>query len=116
MCILLREEPNGFCTPKCSMETIFFSCSADQLRKLIRECVKLELQEHYPPKESINAGFISRKEAATILRISLVSLGTYAKMGLIPSYRLGNRVLFKEHEVLTSVLQVKTFRKGGFDK
>lgn len=96
---------------------ILLSFSKQEFEQIIRNCIKAELQNGItqspaPPK----AGFISRKEVVRILGISIVTLGDYCKRGMIPSYRIGCRVLFKEHEVIASVAHVKTIKhKRGLD-
>jgi excisionase family DNA binding protein len=52
--------------------------------------------------------FISRKEAATILKVSLPTLGEWSKAGIIKSYRIATRVRYKRKEVIQALRQVKT--------
>lgn len=89
---------------------VFFSCSLEELEKLVQECIKSELNNHLAIAPSTKTEFISRKKVTSMLGISLVTLGDYCKRGVIPSYRIGCRVLFKEHEVIESVIQVKSIR------
>ena len=88
---------------------ILFSCSLEELEKLIRDCIKSEFKNHTQPPPPPKAGFISRKRAASILGISLATLNHYCKE-IIPSYRIGSRVLLKENEVIESVAMVKTLK------
>lgn len=95
---------------------VFFSCSLEELEKLIKDCIKSELKNHLAIAPALKTEFISRKKAASILGISLATLGDYCKRGVIPSYRIGSRVLFKENEVIESVSQVKNLKhKKGID-
>jgi excisionase family DNA binding protein len=59
--------------------------------------------------------FISRKEAAGLLQVSLPTLNDWTKEGLLNSYRIGTRVLYKPEEVEQSVTQrnFTKYRKGG---
>jgi hypothetical protein len=43
--------------------------------------------------------FLTRKEAARRLNISLPTLHSYSKAGITPRHYLGNRVLYKASEV-----------------
>jgi len=52
--------------------------------------------------------FITRKEAAEKLHISLNTLDTYAKDGKVKAYRLGNRVLYKSNEITSALQAMKT--------
>ena len=82
------------------------------LEQLIRECIKSELQNFKPPQEPSpkKTAFISRRRAASILGISLGTLNSYCKNGVIPSYRLGSRVLLMEDEIIQTVQKVKTYK------
>ena len=52
--------------------------------------------------------FLSRKETAKFLKISLPTLHDWTKSGIIPGYRIGNRVLFKKGEIINSMTKIKT--------
>lgn len=82
--------------------------SKEELEHLIKCCVKSELEKHFQPPPNTKTEFISRKKAARLLGISLVTLGEYCKRGMIPSYRIGNRVLLIEKEIVESVSKIKT--------
>lgn len=96
---------------------ILYSYSVEQLEKLIRDCIKSELKNHVPATPFLETKFISRKTTASLLRISLGTLNDYCKRGIIPTYRIGSKVLFIESQVIASVSQVKAVKhkKGGLD-
>ncbi|MBA99632.1 MAG: DNA-binding protein [Saprospirales bacterium] len=48
---------------------------------------------------------MSRKETAEMLGISLPTLSKHTKEGLIPSHRMGNRILYKRSEVIEAIQQ-----------
>jgi excisionase family DNA binding protein len=56
--------------------------------------------------ESSIEGLIVAQQAANILNISLSTLHTYKKQGIIPFHRIGRRVYFKESELLASLKKV----------
>lgn len=69
-----------------------------------------------PPQKSENqTGYLSRKEVAEKLKITLQTLHTWTKEGYLKAYRMGSRVLYKEAEVISMLEQVPTFKhkKGG---
>ncbi len=74
------------------IDALDFNARFDELSKQLRKLIERLNQPSYPR-------LLSRKETAKILGISLVSLSNYVKLGIIPAYRLGNGVLFKENEV-----------------
>ncbi|HUZ58297.1 MAG TPA: helix-turn-helix domain-containing protein [Hanamia sp.] len=51
----------------------------------------------------IKPDFISRQEVATLLKITLPTLHEWTKLGWLKSYKIGNRVLYKPHEVMEAV-------------
>lgn len=61
------------------------------------------------------SNFISRLEVAKLLKISLPTLNDWTKEGLLKSYRIGTRVLYKLHEVEESIKHrdFNEFQKGG---
>jgi len=68
-----------------------------------------------PKKENNQADYISRKEVAKLLRITLPTLHEWTKMGYLKAYKMGTRVLYKELEVkhaFEKKIPVK-YKKGG---
>jgi excisionase family DNA binding protein len=51
--------------------------------------------------------YITRKEAAAKLRVTLATVDKYAKAGIIQSYRIGGRIRFKSSEIEKAFEQVK---------
>ena len=91
---------------------LFSSLSPSDLEELICKCVKKELQDFTPAPPQPDTEFISRKQAASILGISLPTLGLWSKTGVIPSYRICSRVRYKLDEVKNSVNKVQTIKYG----
>jgi DNA-binding transcriptional MerR regulator len=50
---------------------------------------------------------LTRSQTASLLGITLPTLHSYTKMGIIPSYRIGGIVRYKLEEVLNSLKGVK---------
>ncbi len=90
-------------------------------RLSIIENLLIELKQHNLKKEfpeTHATKFLNRRETASLLGISLGSLNSYTKSSILKAYRIGNRVLYKEKEILEeSVSQIKSFkyRKGLID-
>lgn len=51
--------------------------------------------------------FLSRKEVAKLLKVSLPTLNEYTKEQRVKGYRIGARVLYKQSEVESSLLRIK---------
>ena len=66
----------------------------------------LDIQNQSLPEDN----YISRKDTAQLLNISLVTLSTWTKKSLLKSYKIGSRVLYKKSEVIESLRGVEQFR------
>ncbi|WP_262884008.1 helix-turn-helix domain-containing protein [Muricauda hadalis] len=55
---------------------------------------------------------MTRKETAKLLCISLPTLNDWTKTGIVKAHRIGNRVLYKEQEVLEALNEVRTLKTG----
>ena len=82
----------------------------NELQTLIEDSVKKVLDAIQPKEEPTE--LITRKETASILGITLVTLNSWSKFGKIPSYRIGTRVRYKRSEVLESLNKVSTLKFG----
>jgi hypothetical protein len=54
--------------------------------------------------------YLSREEAATILRISLPTLNEYTKKGLIQGRKIGTRMLYLEADIKSAVKDATSLR------
>ena len=68
-----------------------------------------------PQKEKTQSDYLSRKEVAKLLKITLPTLHDWTKVGILKSYKIGTRVLYKENEVKETLEKVPSFKykKGG---
>ncbi|MGY6522425.1 MAG: helix-turn-helix domain-containing protein [Mongoliitalea sp.] len=77
------------------------------INNAIKEAVKdIKPQESAPTSEKL----LTRKETADKLKISLVTLNDWTKRGLIQSYIIGGRVLYKEKEIEASLNKTQTVK------
>ncbi len=80
--------------------------TADELQSIIVDAVKmanLEIDNHLGAFE-INDDYMSQREVAKFLRITLPTLIRWKRLKKIPYYQEGRKVLFKKSELL-SVMQ-----------
>lgn len=56
-------------------------------------------------KQNTKWEYITRKDAAELLKITLPTLHNYIKEGKISSYRIGSRVLLRSDEVENSAIK-----------
>jgi hypothetical protein len=99
-------------------ETRIIDLTVGELKQLFKknsEDIINEIKIQVIDKIESRTKLLTRKEAACLLRMSLGSLNTYSyKRGIIPCHKIGNHVLYKEHECLESLTQVKLakYKKG----
>lgn len=83
--------------------------STKDLQELIDKAVDLKIKiPHLTKKEEIK--YLTRKETADILRISLVTLHEWTKKGIIKSLRLGTRVRYKSTEVEMAFKEIESMK------
>lgn len=58
--------------------------------------------------------FLTRKETATRLRITLPTLNSYTKNGVLKGQRIGYRVLYREEDVTAAIKEIpnRKYRRG----
>ena len=71
----------------------------------IRELLKTAQDQSQETKE-----YITRKEAAKLLKVSLVTISEWSKPnnGTLKPYRIGSRIRFKKKEVLEALTAIET--------
>ncbi len=83
----------------------------DDLRRVIREELeeksKTEIAQKTTEKK---ATYLNRFEVADLLRISLPTLANWTKEGILQSYRIGKRVLYRVDEVNSSLQKVRNLK------
>jgi excisionase family DNA binding protein len=93
--------------------TLLSPIPLDELRNLISESVKVEVEKIsslYKPTNQTE--LITREETSQLLGISLPTLNSWTKLGVLPSYRIATRVRYKREEVLNSVSKVESIKYG----
>lgn len=87
--------------------TQVFGVTPAELKDYILEDVRTELKafkQHFQP--IIPAEYITRKEAAKILKVSLVTLSDWNKKGVLKPYRLGNLIRYKRTELDQALIRI----------
>jgi excisionase family DNA binding protein len=74
----------------------------DAIGKLIDD----KLLQSKSQNEASDTKYISRHEVCDLLKISLPTLNDWSKLGMLQSYKIGNRVLYKKDEVENSLHKV----------
>ncbi|MFN3801336.1 helix-turn-helix domain-containing protein [Belliella pelovolcani] len=77
------------------------------INNAVTEAVKnIKIDASTPQSEKL----LTRKETADKLKISLVTLNDWTKRGLIQSYIIGGRVLYKDSEIEASLYKTQTVK------
>jgi len=82
--------------------------SLNELKEIISESVRIEMQNFGGTKNKKE--FLSREEVASLLGVSLVSLHSYTKEGILQSYKIAGRVLYRQDEVIEAIRKVKNLK------
>src|SRR3982751_1640942 len=86
-------------------EILVIGARLDDLLLRIEQIIDKRLGSLAPQKED-QSEYITRKEAAGVLKITLPTLHDWTKQGWLQSYKIGNRVLYKKKEIENSLRQV----------
>ena len=80
--------------------------TVDTLSDIIRETVRAEIGMKQSSPPSVEDKYLTRKEAATRLKVSLVTLTEWVNRSRLKAYKIGGRVLFRETEVKEALAQI----------
>lgn len=58
-----------------------------------------------PPETSAAPDYISRKEAAALLGVTLVTLDDWTNKGILQAYKIGRRIYYKPGEISAAMIQ-----------
>lgn len=92
------------------MENLILSpITIGELTTVISETVSNEVNRILSlQKQPQQPEYFTRKETAKLLGISLVTLNSWQKNGLVPAYRINTRVRFKKEDVFKSLSKIQT--------
>lgn len=95
-------------------DQILYTMKISDLLNQIEQTIEKQLQKLAPQKHDA-AEYITRKDAAKILKITLPTLHDWTKLGWVKGYKIGSRVLYKRHEVEAAIEGVlnQKHKKGG---
>ena len=78
-----------------------------QISDILEEKLNINLGKAPLEKKS---NYLNRFDVAALLKVSLPTLNNWSKSGIIQSYRIGNRVLYKQEEIEQAVHAVKNLK------
>lgn len=80
----------------------------NDLQNLIRTSIREEIQILLPRKG--DPRYLTRKETAEFLKISLPTLHEYTKNGLVKGFRIGTRILYKLEDIEQDMKSIEVSR------
>jgi excisionase family DNA binding protein len=80
----------------------------DNILKDVREELKAIVLNFQPKKQP---EYLTRKEVAIILKVSLVTLSDWNKKGVLKPYRLGNLIRYKRLEIDQALISIHSKNK-----
>ena len=90
---------------------IFNALSESDLKRILREVLsEQQSSDSIKPETTEKTTFLNRLEVVELLKISLPTLSNWTKEGILQSYRIGRRVLYREDEVTSSLQKVKNLK------
>jgi len=90
------------------MKSIILSeLSVDEFKEILSESLKACNQTHISYSPEKETRYLTRKETAKILKISLPTLHEYTKSGFLKSYRLGKNIRYKRIDIENALLEIK---------
>ena len=80
-----------------------------QLESLVKRAIKESLEEQQnPPQKEYHSFYLSREEVSKLLKISHSTLYNWIREGKIKAYGLGSKVYFKQSEIETLLVPLKS--------
>jgi excisionase family DNA binding protein len=88
---------------------ILQNVTRQDLTAIIESAVSGLIKDFHPSPE-VKTEYLTRKEVAALLRISIPTLHQLIKTGKLKGYRIGGRVLFNKAEVEGSLEEIETLK------
>ena len=88
--------------------TLIENLTAEQMSETFRQIVREELSA-IQPKEDIPK-YLSRDEVCKSLKITLPTLNTYTKKGIIKGCKVGTRVLYLASDIKEALKDASAYR------
>ena len=88
----------------------FIVVTKEDLTNTIASVLKEQLEALSVVDQNNQTEYLTRKEVAKLLGISLPTLSDWSKRGVVPSYRIQSRVRYVKAEVLECLEKVNTIK------
>lgn len=80
------------------------------LDALVRQAIREELKSYVPPTPPVNdlPDYLTRKQVAELLQVSLTSLHEWVKLGILKPVRINSRVRFRREDIQAALGDPRT--------
>jgi predicted DNA-binding transcriptional regulator AlpA len=85
-----------------------YQVTPNELTENFSKCVDIKLKEFfdkYPPQKDNEEELLTVEETLKFLKCSKQALWNWRKNGILPSFRLGNRVYYKKSDIYSKLIK-----------
>lgn len=93
---------------------ILHSTPKSELKDLIAETLKEQLSTFFEKDKETDNRLRTRKEVAEMLGISLPTLHSWTKDGIIPAVRIGSSVRYKISDIESAMQNIKSIKYSRY--
>ena len=86
------------------------SVDIEEFSVKIGDLFESKLQEFLATRPEEHEEYLTRKQVAELLQISLVTLHNWTKKGILTGYRISNKRLYKKSEIIDAIKQVPNLK------
>lgn len=83
--------------------------TVEDLLQRIEAIVEKKIEEKIKVEKPVQ--MMTRKEVAAYFKVSVVTVYTWTKEGLLPSYRIGRKVFYRSNEIEDAAKGFRKFRR-----
>ena len=95
------------------VQNLLIQASLSDIEAVVRKVLDDRLNDLIPQRKEDTPLYLTRDEAAKMLRITLPTLNDWTKLGRIPVQRIGRRVLYALSDIKNALEGRKGGRKNG---
>lgn len=74
-----------------------------RLNRLVNDVA--EIKNNFQPKEPTQ--YMTRREVSELFGVALNTVSDWTKKGLLKSYKIGNRIYYKRHEIDQALTEIR---------
>lgn len=91
-------------------KVLLFSTTLSDVGEFVKNAVADAVKEQMGESKEPNDKLYTRQQVADILGISLTTLNTYTKEGIIDAYRLGTQVRYKYEDLEKALKKINVIK------